>query len=201
MLTHWVSGTSQSRHTPECLANRLAELEALLIRRFPGVAADCGIDAARDAGLNYIERVRAGEAGELKNGRAWLVRVAVRAAIRFLERELPCVSTDIAIPGVWPGDAIDRKRSDLAVVGAALEQLPLRQQEAVCLRVILGLSLRNVARDLGIAPQTVMKYLEKAYARLRKSLSGADGEFRSPALAPLPLDSEEQKPIWSAGAG
>ena len=164
------------RHTHECLAKRLAELERMLFRHFPGVAADCGLDAARDAGLEYIERVRKGEACELENGRAWLFRVAVRAVFKCLKREPRSISIDLVMPTIWPHHSVKREKGELARVHTAMEELPVKQKEALCLCVILGLSLRGAARELGIAAQTIDCYLEKALSRLKKALSALDGK-------------------------
>ena len=92
-------------HTPENLAKRLAELEPKLHSFLPAEAADHGLDAARDAGLRYIERFKAREACGLTNGAAWLHKVATRAAFRYLKRHprcvssrLPCYHADRAVP-------------------------------------------------------------------------------------------------------
>jgi hypothetical protein len=171
MVTPSMAGASTTRHTPDCLAERLAEMEPRLRKRFPAVAADCGLDAACDAGLNYIERVQKGQASELDCGGAWLWCAAVRGALRCLEKELPCFSIDVAMPPAWPEGAMDRDRSDLVGVRKALEQLSVRQKDAVCLHVILGLSLRRAARQMDIAPQTLAGHLKAAFAQMRTTLS------------------------------
>src|SRR4051794_31114415 len=76
-----------TRHTPECLAVRLKELEAILYHCFPAYAADCGLDAARQAGMRYIRRVREGTACDLDDGEAYLRLIAFRAARRCQRRE------------------------------------------------------------------------------------------------------------------
>jgi RNA polymerase sigma factor (sigma-70 family) len=171
MISSWIVDDATPRHTPECLAKRLVELEPMLLNRFPAVAADCGLDAALWAGLRYIERVQAGQAVELRDGRAWLFRVAWRAALRCIKRELPCVSIDFAIPAVSSRAPIAESLCDATDVHTALEELPARQKEAVFLRVMLGLSLRDAAREMSVAPQTLERYLKKAFARLKKNLS------------------------------
>lgn len=165
---------AESYHTPECLARRLAELEAKLYGCFPAKAADYGLDVARDAGLRYIERNKAGRACRLTYGAAWLLKVAKRAAIRYMKQHPGCVSIEIAMFSMRPRRASDEEQQeprDLSAVRDALERLPEKQKEAVYLRVFDGLSIRKAARQMGIAPQTVGSYLKKAYASLRTTLS------------------------------
>ena len=161
------------RHTPDCLAKRLTKLEPKLHACFPAEAADYGLDAARDAGLRHIEGAKEGEPCELTYGSAWLLRIAKRAACRYMKRHPRCVSIDMAMFTMRPARAIDAEGEprDLTGVRDAFEELPDRQKEAVFLRVFVGLSLREAAREMGIAAQTVESYLEKAYGRLKKSLT------------------------------
>ena len=68
----------QTKHTPECLAERLEELEPILFTCFPAYAAECGLTAAEQAGLNYIRRVEVGEEDDLDDGETYLRLAAFR---------------------------------------------------------------------------------------------------------------------------
>jgi DNA-directed RNA polymerase specialized sigma24 family protein len=57
---------------------------------------------------------------------------------------------------------------------AALRRLPTRQREVVVLRVLLDLDTETTARELGVAPGTVMAHLSRAVAALRRDLTTQD---------------------------
>jgi RNA polymerase sigma factor (sigma-70 family) len=155
--------------TPGCLAKRLVELQEWLYRRFPAYAADSGLDAARQAGLRYIERAEKGEVRHLENEEAYLRFVAIRAARRCQQRELPCVSIQFVVVVSVSHDACEEKIA--AIVRSALDALPQRQREAVLLRVVDECSLRDIARRMKITRQSVKRYLDSALAYLRDSLA------------------------------
>lgn len=59
---------------------------------------------------------------------------------------------------------------------AALRRLPRRQREAVALRHLGGLSLKDVATVQGVSPGAAGKRVERALSALRELLPGHDSE-------------------------
>lgn len=55
------------------------------------------------------------------------------------------------------------------VLVSALDELSERQRQVVVLRVILGLSTRQVAAELGVEPSTVPVHLRRGLAALRSA--------------------------------
>jgi RNA polymerase sigma-70 factor (ECF subfamily) len=67
-------------------------------------------------------------------------------------------------------------------IRAAVDGLPLRQRQAIALRVVLGFDAKETAAILGIAPGTVGVHLSRALEGCRERLapkdrsSGTEGE-------------------------
>ena len=75
----------------------------------------------------------------------------------------------------WPDDALDPEerllqQHTVAVVRAALEQLPVDFREAIVLREIEGLSYKEIAAVVGVPMGTVMSRLARARERLQAIL-------------------------------
>jgi RNA polymerase sigma factor (sigma-70 family) len=75
----------------------------------------------------------------------------------------------------WPGSALDPEerllqQHTVAVVRAALEQLPVDFREAIVLREIEGLSYKQIAAVVGVPIGTVMSRLARARERLQAIL-------------------------------
>ena len=99
--------------------------------------------------------------------RAWVVRTALNVGVaswRRRGRELPLADADAAVPAHL-GDGMD------ATVLRALRRLPARQREVIALRILLDLDTETTAKQLGIAPGTVMSHLFRAAATLRNELA------------------------------
>ena len=159
----------QTKHTHDCLAQRLKELAPVLYSCVPAYAADCGLDAAERAGMNYIDRVQAGTACDLTNGAAYLRKIAFRAARRCQNEEPSIVANWIAVPK-WQ-DREEEPTVKYAHLHAALTSLPQRQRQAIALRFIDGLSLRKIADEMDVTPQTVDRYIKRGLISLRKVLA------------------------------
>lgn len=98
--------------------------------------------------------------------RAWVVRTALNTRVswwRKHRREVALAGHDTAAPDDH-ADQLDR------TVIAALRRLPVRQREVIVLRVLLDLDTERTAKELGIAPGTVMAHLSRAVAALRRDL-------------------------------
>ena len=160
---------AQTKHTYDCLAQRLMELAPVLYRCFPANAADGGLDAARRAGMNYIRRVHEGTACDLTNGAAYLRKVAFRAARRCQKKEPSTLPIWLAV--AKPQDQEEDPTAKYADLHAAIASLPQRQQQAVVLHCIYGMSLRKTAREMGVSPQTVCQYVKHGLTSLRKMLA------------------------------
>ena len=161
--------SKQTKHTHECLAQRLKELAPVLYSCFPAYPADCGLDAAERAGMNYINRVQTGAACDLSNGAAYLRKIAFRAARRCQNEEPSLVANWIQVPKRQ--DREEKPTVNFAHVHAALTSLPQRQRQAITLRFMDGLSLRKIADEMDVTPQTVHQYIKRGLISLRKSLS------------------------------
>ncbi len=159
----------QTKHTHDCLAQRLKELAPVLYSCFPAYAADCGLDAAERAGMNYINRVQTGAACDLTNGAAYLRKIAFRAARRCQNEEPSIVATWIAVPKRQNQE--EEPAVKHARLHAALTSLPQRQRQAVALRFMDGLSLRKIADEMDVTPQTVDQYIKRGLTSLQKVLS------------------------------
>ena len=75
----------------------------------------------------------------------------------------------------WPDDPLDPEerllqQHTVAVVRAALEQLPVDFREAIVLREIEGLSYKQIAAVVGVPIGTVMSRLARARERLQAIL-------------------------------
>ena len=98
--------------------------------------------------------------------RAWVVRTALNTRVswwRKHRREVALTGYDAAAPEDL-GDKLDQ------TVIATLRRLPVRQREVIVLRVLLDLDTETTAKELGIAPGTVMAHLSRAVAALRRDL-------------------------------
>ena len=114
--------------------------------------------------------------GPDSNVRAWLYRVATRAALDHLSRrrrrgrllaegahrlepELP------SAPDAAPADEVRRR------VRAAIARLPRKQREAVWLRWVDGLDYAAVAERLGTSPDGARANVYQGLKRLRRDLA------------------------------
>jgi RNA polymerase sigma factor (sigma-70 family) len=145
------------------------ELAPVLYSCFPAYAADCGLDAAGRARMNYIRRVQEGTACDLTNEAAYLRKVAFRAARRRQRKEPSTVPIWLAV--AKPQDQEEDPTAKYADLHAAIASLPQRQRQAVALHFIEGMSLRKTAREMGVSPWTVSQYVKRGLTSLRKTLS------------------------------
>ncbi|GAA1504964.1 SigE family RNA polymerase sigma factor [Nocardioides humi] len=103
---------------------------------------------------------------------AYARRILLNAAIdesrRAVRRELP---TD-ALPDVAASPGLDVEDRDSLV--AALQTLPAQQRAVVLLRHWLGLSVAEVAAELGIAEGTVKSHTSRGLSALRHRLEAPE---------------------------
>ena len=111
-----------------------------------------------------------GEASE----KTWLTRIVVNtckdhlhsAWFRNRQLEVPVDSFPISSPPP------DETRLDLM---AAIMKLPVKNREVVLLKYQQGLNNEEIARVLQLTPMAVSKRMRQAYARLKLTLEGENG--------------------------
>lgn len=113
--------------------------------------------------------------------RAWSDRVVARcvfakrrqrATAELTEEVLAQAGDSEELPFEFAADSYTKRRQ----LVAALDQLPEAQREAVILHYALGLTIPEVATELGSAEETVRSRLRLGKARLRTQLTmSADG--------------------------
>jgi len=126
-------------------------------------------DAMQETFLRVFRHLkRYDESGDFH---AWLARITINVC-RDLDRRRKrrsFVPLDEAV-SVSSGERVDDAliaRSDLALVGRALDALPDRERLAIILRDIEGFSTEEVASILGNAKPTVRVQIRNARAKIR----------------------------------
>lgn len=97
--------------------------------------------------------------------RPWLIRIAVREALRARRRLLglrPIAAAEQDVAWLEPSSIEVRD---------TLAKLPRRTRLAVILRYAIGMSVSEVALALGTSPNTVKSQLRSGLARLRTELA------------------------------
>jgi RNA polymerase sigma-70 factor (ECF subfamily) len=99
--------------------------------------------------------------------RAWLLRIQTREAFRVVRRLRRLVSLDgrvgeIAVQGHDLAQHEDVRR--------ALSALPRRTRAAIALHYLVGLSVPETARVMGVGENTIKSQLRTGLARLREDL-------------------------------
>ena len=158
-----------SRHRPHLLA---------MCRRAlgdPGLAEDATQEACLQAYLGLV-RLR-----EPERFGSWLIGIGLNCCHRLRRQRLhEAWSWDAMQGGVFHPEFVDPgpEPSDIAVmqelhdaITRAVAELPARQQAAVRLHYLLGLTQAETAEVLGIAPGAVKTRLHNARSRLRQELA------------------------------
>jgi RNA polymerase sigma-70 factor (ECF subfamily) len=109
----------------------------------------------------------------------WLLGIALNVArkhwrkqrntVRAHER-FEAVSAAAPRPGLGDPDSGHLRRERSRALYAVLEDLPERWREAFILREVQGLSMRDVAEQLGITPTNVAVRVARARGRIREEL-------------------------------
>lgn len=105
---------------------------------------------------------------------AWVLRVTGNLALDQLRRRRPALGPPLA------HDFEDSAALRMAL-SDAVGRLPRRQQEAVVLYYLAGYSEADVARTLGISPNSVKTHLRRAREVLRSGLEFDEGTHFAPA--------------------
>lgn len=127
---------------------------------------------------SYVRLIRAREKGRVSYAKAFLFTTARNAALDFFRRRR-VVSIegveDVARLGVLEdapdaGETVNRQQ-ELALLAEAVRQLPARCRQVMTLRMLYGLSHKEIAAQLRISDQTVKAQLAKGMRRCAEYLS------------------------------
>lgn len=140
--------------------------------------------------------------GRVEGLRPWLARVLRRLAFTRLRADLRRVAREECMRPAEAAPAAAREAEILELqqrVVASVLELPRPQKDVILLRHFRGLSLNEIAREVGAPLETVRSRLKRAHELLRASLDRDFGEHSLWCGALLAL-SESRSPI-AAGAG
>ena len=132
---------------------------------------DLGVaeDAAQDTFLKAYEHIDQILSGEIRNEKAWLMRIAINTCrdtlrsswMRHIDRRRAIEELPLAAP--------PQHQENLELTEAILS-LPPKLKDIVLLHYYQGLTLRICAQILGISAPTASRYLAQAMKRLRLDL-------------------------------
>lgn len=136
----------------------------------------------------YLRLIRAQESGRVNYAKAFLFTTARNAAIDFFRRRKIVSFEAVGDFHRWSivderpdaGEALNQQQ-ELALLAEAIKTLPDRCRQTVTLRVIYGLSAREIALQLGISECT-------AKAQLAKGIRRCAGYFEARGLMPTRAD-------------
>ena len=150
------------------------------LTRNDGEAEDVVQDACVRA-MRFFSSLRDDDA------RAWLFTIVRNTWYSRLSRRAHVATGSPLNDGSdrWPDNALDPEerllqQHTVAVVRAALEQLPVDFREVIVLREIEGLSYKEIAAVVGVPIGTVMSRLSRARERLLSLLAPAKPIERLP---------------------
>lgn len=162
-----------SSYDEDATGERLRDSSSLAFRVAYGVLrnrADAE-DVAQEALVRALERI--GSLRDRERFRAWLVRIAWRAALdrrradaRRFRRDLAALSVDPPLGAEEVAVSGERR----ARVWRAIDALPEKLRLVTVLAAIEGHDTREVAALVGIAEGTVKSRLHAARARLAEAL-------------------------------
>jgi RNA polymerase sigma-70 factor (ECF subfamily) len=121
---------------------------------------------------SYVRLIRAREAGKVGHAKAYLFTTARNAALDFFRRrkivsiESVGDMADSPVLDDRPGvaDAISRQQ-ELDLLAEAIRDLPERCRQTLTLRLLYGLSHKEIAAELKVSDHTVKAQLAKGMRR------------------------------------
>jgi len=136
---------------------------------------------------SYLRLIRAREAGKITCAKAYLFTTARNAALDFFRRRQ--VATIEAVGDMSDSTALDEapgvadavnKQQELELLAEAVRGLPDRCRQTLTLRLLYGLSHREIAAELRISEHTVKAQLAKGMRRCaaylaERGISGPGG--------------------------
>ncbi len=146
---------------------------------------------------SYARLIRAREAGRVGYAKAFLFTTARNAALDVFRRrkvvafdqvdDLAALSVAEDCPSA--ADAIN-KQQELEMLSAAVRDLPERCRQVLTLRLLYGMSQKQIAADLRISEHTVKAQLAKGMRRCADYFEQRGvPTLRRPATATAPEDA------------
>jgi RNA polymerase sigma-70 factor (ECF subfamily) len=134
-----------------------------------GEAEDVVQEAFARAALRW-QRV-----GAYDDPEGWVRRVALNRARSNLRRSRRVLA---AMARIGPAAEVPALSPDATAVAAAMRRLPLRHREVLVLYYVVGLSVEETARQLGVPTGTVKSRLARGRAALARQLGEEQQELR-----------------------
>ena len=142
----------------EDVVRTYADMVYKIAYRYVGNPTDAE-DVFSETFLSYFKREREFESEEHR--KAWLIRVTINAAKDFLKSR-----------GSWEELNEDEPlaREDLMTLRDAIQRLPEKQREIICLYYLQDLPVREIAGILDMNENTVKVTLMRSREKLRRFL-------------------------------
>lgn len=144
-----------------------ASLRAYLHGMFPGLP-----DVDDLVQESYTRLLRAKQAGRVTYAKAFLFATARNAALDFFRRRkivsIDCVGDLSALSVIEESPSVPdtiNKQQELELLAQAVRTLPERCRQVLTLRLLYGLSHKEIAADLRISEHTVKAQLAKGMRR------------------------------------
>jgi RNA polymerase sigma factor (sigma-70 family) len=168
------SDSPPDRPLAAALADHYEEIKAFILRKVG--CAEFAADVTQDV---WIKMATAAPGEPVDNPRAYLYRVAGNLAVDRLRRTARARLSPDPIPETLACDAPSAddalfQRRRLALLRAAVDELPPRCREAFLLHRFAGLSHVETAERLGVSVSMVEKHVRRALAHCRNRLARAD---------------------------
>ena len=118
-----------------------------------------------------------------ENAKAYVFRMAGNLAVDHLKREIvrsdreAGIVTDQTVCDVLSPETEVAARQEFAILAAAVEELPAKRRHIFILYRGQGLTMRQIARRLGISEKTVENQIARAMVHCRKRLRDVGREF------------------------
>jgi RNA polymerase sigma factor (sigma-70 family) len=121
---------------------------------------------------SYVRLIRAREAGKVAHAKAYLFTTARNAALDlFRRRQIVSIEavgdmadSTVLDEGPSAADAISRQQ-ELDLLAEAIRDLPERCRQTITLRLLYGLSHKEIAAELKVSEHTVKAQLAKGMRR------------------------------------
>ncbi|MGN0995684.1 MAG: sigma-70 family RNA polymerase sigma factor [Candidatus Ventricola sp.] len=132
---------------------------------------DLGVaeDAAQDTFLKAYEHIDQILSGDIRNEKAWLMRIAINTCRDTLRSSwMRHIDRRKAIEELPLG--VDSPHEEHLMLTQAVMALPPKLREIVLLHHYQDMTLRSCAKALGISAATATRRLQQAHRRLQKEL-------------------------------
>ena len=130
-------------------------------------------DAAQDTFIKAYEHIDQILSGEIKNEKAWLMRIAVNTC-RSMRRSWWSRMVDRSVTPDMLADMYPAALNENLSLIEDVMRLPDKEKDVILLYYYQSMSIREVAQALGIGISAVSMRLKKARTRLRGLLEEGD---------------------------